>query len=92
MNTQRLQVIRRSLDGLYALVHADIPQLDLTISATAYELTLAAALQVHVGNPLLMLFPDFDHRRGWLLTLIVNANGAVAEACSEDVAFHLVRR
>jgi hypothetical protein len=46
---------------------------------------------VHVCNPLLVFFPDFDHGGCGLLALVVDADCAVAEAGNEYVAFDLVR-
>ena len=77
------------VDGVYALVHTHVPELDFTAAASAYELALAAALKVDVCDPLTMLFPDLDHCHGWFETLVVDADGAVAEAGDEDLALDL---
>jgi len=45
---------------------------------------------MNIRDPLLMFFPDFDHGGRGFLALVVDADGAVAEAGDEDVALDLV--
>jgi hypothetical protein len=45
---------------------------------------------MHVGDPLFVLFPDFDHGSGGFLTLVIHSNGTVTESGNKDVAFDLV--
>lgn len=45
---------------------------------------------MHVGDPLLVIAPDLDHRHCGPETLIEDADGAVAVAGGEDVAGNLV--
>jgi len=46
---------------------------------------------MYVGNPLLVLLPDFDHGSGRLLSLIVNTDRTITEASDKDIAFDLIR-
>ena len=78
-----------SVDGMYALVHANVPELDFAATASAYEFALAATLEVDICDPLAVLFPDFNHCHGRFQTLVVDANRAVAEASDEDLALDL---
>lgn len=67
---------------------AQVPQLHLAVAAPGDEFAQAAALHVHVGDPLLVLLPELDHgllRRG---ALVEDAEGAVAVAGDEDLAGH----
>jgi len=91
VHAERFEVIARGLDGLNAAVHANVPELDFAIAAPGDKLALSAALEVHVGDPLFVLFPNLDHGSGRLLALVIDAHGAVAEAGDEDVAFDLIR-
>ena len=52
---------RGGIDGVYALVHPNIPELDFATATAAYELALATTLKVNVCYPLTVLFPDFNH-------------------------------
>lgn len=91
MNAQCAQVVGRRLNGLDTLIHPYIPQLHLTASTATDELSLTAALQVYVCNPLLVLFPDLDHGGCRLLALIVNTNGTITKPSNKDITFDLVR-
>jgi hypothetical protein len=91
VDRKRFEIIRSGLDGLDRLVHANVPEFDFAVAAAADEFALAAALEVHVCDPLLVFFPDFDHGCCGLLALVVDADGAVAEAGDEDIAFDLIR-
>ncbi len=90
MHAETAERILSSPDRAHALIHADIPELDLAAATAADQLALAAALQMDVGDPLPVLAPDLDHRRGGLEALVVDAHGAVAEAGREDLALDLV--
>ncbi len=78
------------LDCFYTAVHADVPELDFAAAAPADEFALSAALEVDVGDPLFVLFPDLDHGCGGLLALVVDADCSVAETSYKDIAFDLV--
>lgn len=69
----------------------DVPQLDLSVSAPTDEFSQSAPLQMHVGDPLFVVAPDFDHGHGGAKTLVEDANCAVAVAAYEDIAGDLVR-
>lgn len=91
MHAQRSEVVCGGLDGLDRLVHTNVPQLDFTVSTSGDELTLPTALEMHVGYPLSVFFPYFDHGGSRLLTLVVNSYGTIAKTGYEDVSFNLVR-
>lgn len=90
MNTECPQMIGRGLDGLHTAIHTKVPKFHFPTTTSAHELTLSTPLQVNIGDPLLVFFPDFDHCGGGFLTLIVHANGTVAEAGHEYVTFNLI--
>jgi len=91
MDAECSQMVGRRLYGFYAAVHSYVPQLHLAATTSAYKLALSAALQVDIGDPLFVFFPDFDHSSGGLLPLIVYADGAITEACNEHISFDLIR-
>ena len=91
VNTESAQVVCCRLDGFYTAVHSDVPQLHFSAPAAAHQLSLTAALQMYVRDPLLVFFPDLHHGSCRLLALIVHTNGTVAESSNEDVALNLVR-
>jgi hypothetical protein len=43
-----------------------------------------------VCDPLPMVLPDLDHRHGRFEALIEDSDGAIAEACYEDVPGYLI--
>lgn len=90
VDAERAEMVSRCLDRLDALVHPNIPQLDLAAAAAAHQLALSAALQMSVGDPLLVFLPHLDHGSGGFLALVVYTNGAVAEARNKNIALHLV--
>lgn len=90
MHTHRPERIPRRLHRPDTLIHPDIPQLNFAIPTPGDQLTLPTALQVHIGDPLSVLLPALHHCGGGFLALVVDADGAVAEAGNEDVAFNLV--
>jgi hypothetical protein len=90
VNTQRAQVVGCGHNCLYAPIHTNVPELDLTTPTATDELALAASLQMHIRNPLLVFFPYFDHGRGGLLALIVDANGTITKSSDKNVSFYLV--
>jgi hypothetical protein len=90
MNTECAEMISRRLDGLDALVHSNVPQLDLTAAAAAHQLALSAALQMGVGNPLFVFLPHLNHSRSGFLPLVVYTNGTIAEARNKYIALHLI--
>jgi hypothetical protein len=92
MNTESPQVVCCCHDRLHTLVHANVPKLDLATAAAAHEFALTTSLQVHVGDPLLVLFPDFDHGSGRLLALVVNSNRTIAKTGYKDITLYLIRR
>lgn len=90
MHAQRPQRIPRRLDSLNTLIPPQIPELDFAIAARGHEFALPSALQMNVREPGAVLFPDADHGGLGFLALVVEAHGAVAETCDEEVAFYLV--
>jgi hypothetical protein len=92
VDTQCSQSVCSCLNCLYTLIHAYVPQFDFAASTTADQLTLTPSLEVHISDPLPMLFPYFDHRCCWLLSLVVYSNGAISKSGDEHVAFDLIRR
>ena len=88
---QRAQRVLGRPDRPQRLVLADVPELDLAVAAAADQLAQAAALHVHVGDPLLVVAPAFDHGLLGAEALVEDADGAVAVAAYEDVACDLVR-
>lgn len=87
---ERLEVVARRLDCLDALIHTDVPEFYFAVTTTGDELALTSTLQMDVRDPLLVLLPDLDHGCCRFLALVVNADGAIAKACDENVAFDLV--
>lgn len=92
VNAESAQMVCRRLYSLHTAIHSYVPQLDFSASTAADQLSLTAALQVHVRDPLLVFFPDLDHGSCGFLALIVYTNGTITETSNEDVAFDLVRR
>ena len=45
---------------------------------------------MHVGDPLFVLAPTFDHGHLGFFSDIEDADGAVAVACTEDVSGYLI--
>lgn len=64
-----------------------IPELDFAVSASGDEFAEAAALHVHVCDPLVVFAPDADHFCRGFETLVEDADGAVAVASDEGGAF-----
>jgi hypothetical protein len=91
MNTESPQMVRCGHDRLHALVHANVPKFDLATAAAAHEFALTTSLQVHVGDPLLVLFPDLDHGSSGLLALVVNSNSTIAKTGYKDITLYLIR-
>lgn len=91
MDTQGAKSVFGSRDGGKRAIHAEIPQSNLAIAAARDEFSQATTLHVDIGNPLLMLTPNLDHRCSWLETLVKDTNGAITEARDENVASNLVR-
>ena len=79
------------LNGLDLILHPNIPQLDLAVAAAADQLPHAAALHVHVGDPLLVAAVPLDHGLRRPLALVVDLDLAVPEAGHENVARYLIR-
>jgi hypothetical protein len=75
---------------LHRRVHADIPKLYFAASTTTNEFSHTAALHVHLDDPGFVFLPYFDHAVAWGDTAVVDADGAVAETCDEDVARNLL--
>lgn len=84
-------MISCGLYGSHTSIHANIPQFDFSTSTAADKLTLSAALQVNIGNPLLMLLPHFDHGTRRLLALIVNSHSSVTKTSNKHITLDLVR-
>lgn len=92
MHAQRPQSVFGGLDSLDALVGADIPELDLAAPATAHQLALPTALDVHVSDPVLVLLPHLNHGTGRFMALVKDTNGPITIAGDEKVALNLIRR
>ena len=90
MDTQCAKGVFHSADGADRIVHADIPEMYLAVSTAADEFSDAPSLHVDVCNPLLVLFPHFDHGDGWLETLIVDADSSISKAGDENVSSDLI--
>ena len=80
----------RSRDGANAAAVAQVPELDVAATTRGDELAGAAALQRDIGDPLAVLLPDAHEGLGGATALVVDADGAVAEARDKHVAFELV--
>lgn len=91
MHAQRPQHLPRRLHRPKRRIQPKIPQLDLAVATAADEFAQPPPLHMHVGDPLLVLAPGFDHGGAGFETLVEDADDAVAEAGDEDVAGHLVR-
>jgi len=91
MHTECSQRILRRPDRMERLILPYIPQLDLSITAPTDEFSQPAPLQMHIGDPLFVVAPDFDHGHGGAKTLVEDADRAVAIAADEDIAGDLVR-
>ena len=90
MHAQRPQHIPRRPDCPQRRIHANIPQLDLSVAAPANQFPQPPSLHMHVGDPLLVLAPGLDHGGAGLEALVEDADDAVAEAGDKDVARDLV--
>lgn len=73
------------------LILPDIPQLDLSISTTTNEFSQPTPLQMHIGDPLFVVAPDFDHGHGGAKTLVEDADCAISVAAYKDITGDLVR-
>lgn len=91
MNAQGAESVLGRRDGGKGTIHAKIPESNLTIAATGDKLSQTTSLHVDIGDPLLVLTPDLDHGRGWFETLVKDTDGAITEACDENVASDLIR-
>lgn len=91
VDAQCAQSVRSSLNSLYALVHAYVPQLDFTTSTAAHKLSLTATLQMYIGDPLLVLFPDLYHGGRRFLALVIHADRTITKTRNEHIALDLVR-
>lgn len=72
------------------IVHAKIPESDLAVTTAGNKFSQATTLHMNVGDPLLVIAPDLDHRGGRLQSLIKDTNGTVAKTGNKDVTGHLV--
>lgn len=90
VHAQRAQGILRGIDGRDWIGQAKIPQLDLAVSTAGDQLSQATALHVHVGDPLLMLAPNLDHRCGRFQALIEYPDSPVSEPGDKNIAGHLI--
>ena len=90
MDAQGTECILGGIDSRKRIVHTEIPKADLTIATPRDELSEATTLHMDVGDPLLVLTPDFDHRCSRLQSLIKDTNGAITKASNKYVASHLV--
>jgi hypothetical protein len=80
----------QGLNRLNRRIHTNVPEPDLAIPGARDEFAHAAALHMDVCDPLLVVAPAFDHGDAGFEALVDEADGAVAEAGSEDVAGDLV--
>ena len=62
MDAQRAQRVLRRVRRGDRVIETQVPQADFAVATAGDELAEAAALHVHVGDPLLVVAPDFDHR------------------------------
>ena len=90
MHAQRPQHLPRRLNRPERGIQPNIPQLDLAVPTAADEFAQPPALHVHVGDPLFVFAPGFDHGGAGFEALVEDADDAVAEAGDEDVAGDLV--
>lgn len=90
VDAERAQRVARGGDCVDRIVHAQVPKPHLAVAAAREELPDAAALHVHVGDPLLVLAPHLDHCRRWFEALVEHPDGSVAKPGNEDVARNLV--
>lgn len=90
MNAQGTESILGSINSRKRIVHTEVPKADLTIATTRDELSEATALHMNVGDPLLVLTPDFDHGCSRLQSLIKDTNSTITKASNKDIASHLV--
>ncbi len=67
---------------------SEIPELDLAVAAAGDKFSEAAALHVHVCDPLVVFAPDADHFCRGLEALVEDADGTVAVAGDEGGAFN----
>ena len=90
MHTQRPQRILRRSNRVQRLILPDIPKLDLAVPTATDQLAESTTLHVHVGDPLLMVAPDFDHRHCRTQALVEDADGTVAITANEHISGYLV--
>lgn len=74
-------------DGPDFVFPSEIPELDFAVSAAGDKFSEAAALHVHVCDPLVVFAPDADHFCRGLEALVEDADGTVAVAGDEGGAF-----
>lgn len=65
MNTEGPQSVLGCRHGMKRSIFADVPQLDLTITASTDKLPEASPLHVDISDPLLVFPPHLNHRHGW---------------------------
>jgi hypothetical protein len=90
VNAQSAQSVCSGSDLRKRDVHSQIPQSDFAVSTAGDQLSQTPSLHVHVGDPLLVIAPHFDHCRRRLHALVENSDGAVTESSHKDVACDLV--
>ena len=90
MNTEGAQGVLGGFNRSDFFFHANVPKLDLSISATTDEFPHASSLHVHIGDPLLVTTPSLLHSRGRSLTLIEDSECSVTVAGYKDVSCNLV--
>lgn len=61
MNAQRAERILRRVRGGNRVIEPEVPEADFAVATARDEFAEAAALHVHVGDPLFVVAPDFDH-------------------------------
>lgn len=90
MHAQSSKRVFGCINGGQRIVHPQIPKSNLTIATARDELAETATLHMDIGDPLLVLTPDFHHRRGGLESLVENTDGSVAESSHKDVTSNLI--
>ena len=91
MHTQAPQGIVGRPDGMHGRVMSEIPEFDFSIATTTDQLSRTPSLQVHIGDPLLVLSPNPYHGFARTIALVVYPHCSIAEAGHKDVACNLVR-
>ena len=91
MHAQRPQRVPRGLHRGEGSLHPEIPEFDFSIAAARDQFPESPPLHVHVGDPLLVFAPDFDHGGCGSEPLVEDSDCPVAESGHKYVPRDLVR-